>query len=35
MERICIIGCSGTGKTTLADNLGKELISYRWNKLFK
>ena len=25
MERICIIGCSGTGKTTLADNLGKEL----------
>ena len=25
MERICIIGCSGTGKTALADNLGKEL----------
>lgn len=25
MERICIIGGSGTGKTTLANNLGKEL----------
>lgn len=25
MERICIIGGSGTGKTTLADNLGKQL----------
>lgn len=25
MERICIIGGSGTGKTTLAKNLGKEL----------
>ena len=25
MERICIIGGSGTGKTTLSDNLGKEL----------
>ena len=25
MERICIIGGSGTGKTTLADNLGKKL----------
>lgn len=25
MERICIIGGSGTGKTTLAINLGKEL----------
>lgn len=24
-KRICIIGGSGTGKTTLADNLGKEL----------
>ena len=25
MERICIIGGSGTGKTTLADNLGEQL----------
>lgn len=25
MERICIIGGSGTGKTTLSNNLGKEL----------
>lgn len=25
MERICIIGGCGTGKTTLAENLGKEL----------
>ena len=25
MNRICIIGGSGTGKTTLADNLGKKL----------
>lgn len=25
MNKICIIGCSGTGKTTLANNLGKEL----------
>lgn len=25
MNRICIIGCSGIGKTTLANNLGKEL----------
>lgn len=25
MERICIIGGSGTGKTTLSTNLGKEL----------
>ena len=25
MERICIIGGCGTGKTTLADSLGKEL----------
>ena len=25
MERICIIGGSGTGKTTLANNLGREL----------
>lgn len=25
MERICIIGGSGTGKTTLANNLGNEL----------
>ncbi len=25
MTKICIIGCSGTGKTTLANNLGKEL----------
>ena len=24
MERICIIGGSGTGKTALANNLGKE-----------
>ena len=25
MNRICIIGGSGTGKTTLANNLGKQL----------
>ena len=25
MERICIIGESGTGKTTLSNNLSKEL----------
>ena len=25
MERICIIGGSGTGKTTLSNNLSKEL----------
>ena len=25
MERICIIGGSGTGKTTLSENLAKEL----------
>ena len=25
MNRICIIGGSGTGKTTLANNLGKKL----------
>lgn len=25
MNKICIIGCSGTGKTTLANNLAKEL----------
>lgn len=25
MERICIIGESGTGKTTHSNNLGKEL----------
>ena len=25
MKRICIIGGSGTGKTTLADNLGEQL----------
>ena len=25
MNKISIIGCSGTGKTTLANNLGKEL----------
>lgn len=25
MKRICIIGGSGTGKTTLAKNLGKQL----------
>ena len=25
MNRVCIIGGSGTGKTTLANNLGKDL----------